>query len=146
AVSPSSLSFSSVAGGANPASQSLSVTNSGGGSLSYTVSDDAAWLSESPASGTAPGSPSVSVNATGLAAGTYTATITVDGGGVSGSPKTVPVSLTVSPAQAPGGTLMGSEAVGTDISSAPAGAAEAYQMTAAVTGNASKLRAYVDSG
>jgi hypothetical protein len=93
-VSPSSLSFAGGASG-NPASKSLSVSNAGGGTLTYTVGDDADWLSESPTSGTAPGSVSVTASTAGLAAGTHTATITVDGGTAQGSPATIPVTLTV---------------------------------------------------
>ena len=37
AVSPSSLTFTATAGGANPASKDVSVTNTGGGSLSFSV-------------------------------------------------------------------------------------------------------------
>ncbi len=48
AVAPASLSFSGVQGGADPASKTLSVSNTGGGSLSFSVSDDAPWLSVSP--------------------------------------------------------------------------------------------------
>lgn len=93
AVAPGSINFSGQAGAANPASQSLSVTNTGGGSLTYTVSDDAAWLSESPAGGGAPGTVTLSADTTGLAAGTYTAIVTVNAG-AAGS-KTVPVALTL---------------------------------------------------
>ncbi len=54
AVTPTSLSFSAAQGGANPAAKTLSVANTGGGTLSFTDSDDAAWLTVTPASGTAP--------------------------------------------------------------------------------------------
>ena len=59
-VSPSSFSFSATEGGSNPASQSLSITNTGGGTLSWSASDDATWLSLSPASGNAPSTVTVS--------------------------------------------------------------------------------------
>jgi hypothetical protein len=97
-VAPSSLSFTGVAGGDDPVPESLRVSNAGGGTLSYTVSDDADWLSESPTSGTAPGGISVTVSTAGLAAGTYAATITVDGGDAEGLPATIPVTLTVTAA------------------------------------------------
>ena len=57
------------------------MANTGGGTLSFTATDDAPWLTVSPASGTAPRDLSVAVNTAGLAAGTYNATVTVDGGG-----------------------------------------------------------------
>jgi hypothetical protein len=94
-VSPASFSFTATSGGANPANQSLSITNTGGGTLNWTASDNATWLSVSPASGTAPSSVTVSVNISGLAAGTYNGAITVSATGATNSPVTVPVTLTV---------------------------------------------------
>jgi hypothetical protein len=73
------------------------VSNTGGGTLNWTTSDNQTWLSVSPASGTGAGALSVSVNTTGLAAGTYTGTVTVTAAGATGSPKTVAVTLTVNP-------------------------------------------------
>ena len=97
AVTPASLSFAATAGGSAPAAKTLDVANSGSGSLTFSASDDAAWLSVTPASGTAPQTLSVSASPAGLAAGTYNATVTVTASGATGSPKTVPVTLTVSP-------------------------------------------------
>lgn len=98
ALSPTSLAFSGTAGGTNPAAKSFTVSNSGGGTLSWTASDNAAWLTLSPASGTNSGTVHASVNLTGLAAGTYNGTITVSAPGATS--KTLPVSLTVSTAPA----------------------------------------------
>ena len=100
-LSPTSLGFTGVQGGANPSAQIVSVTNTGGGTLSWSVSDNAAWLSLSPASGTAPGSATVGVNTSGLTVGTYNATITVTATGATNTPQTVPVSLTVTAAAVP---------------------------------------------
>ncbi|MEZ5356403.1 MAG: malectin domain-containing carbohydrate-binding protein [Bryobacteraceae bacterium] len=92
-VAPASLIFSTNAG-VNPAAQSISVTNTGGGgAVSWTATDDASWLTVTPGSGTTPApSVSVSVNVAGLSPAVYTATITVQGGGQT---RTVGVSLTV---------------------------------------------------
>jgi hypothetical protein len=100
AVSPTTLAFSATVGGASPAAKTVSVTNTGGGTLDVTASDDAAWLTVTPASATAPATLTVTPSITGLAAGTYTATVTVTAttAGATGSPKTVAVTLTVSPA------------------------------------------------
>jgi subtilase family protein/BACON domain-containing protein len=95
-ASPSSFSFSATAGGANPANQSLSITNTGAGTLTWSASDDAPWLTISPTSGTAPSTVTLSVNITGLAAGTYNGSITITAAGATNSPVTVPVTLTVS--------------------------------------------------
>ena len=94
-VTPGSLAFTGQAGGANPASQPMSVTNAGGGTLSWTASGNATWLSVTPASGTAPSTVSVGADISGLAAGTYDGTVTITSTGATGSPKSIPVTLTV---------------------------------------------------
>jgi len=99
-VSPASLSFNYQSGGTVPASQSFGVSSSGS-ALSYTVSTSATWLSATPASGTTPGNVSVSVTPGSLSAGTYTGSVTVTSSGASNSPKSVPVTLTVTSATTP---------------------------------------------
>lgn len=96
-ASPASFNFSATAGGANPANQALSITNTGGGTLNWSATDNATWLTISPTSGTAPSSVTLSVNITGLAAGTYNGTITITAAGATNSPVSVPVTLVVSP-------------------------------------------------
>src|SRR5207249_8953263 len=54
-ATPISLSFAATAGGANPAAQLLSISNTGGGTLSWSATDSATWLTLSPASGTGNG-------------------------------------------------------------------------------------------
>jgi Viral BACON domain len=92
-ASPASLAFVATQGGANPATQTVSISNTGGGALSWTASDNAAWLSLSSASGTGNGTLTASVNTGGLATGTYTGTITVAANGVTS--RTVSAALTV---------------------------------------------------
>src|SRR2546425_936759 len=94
-VSPSSLSFSYQQGGSAPAAQSLSVASGG----SYTAAKSASWLSISPTSGTTSGTVNVSVSS-GMAAGTYTDNVTITASGATGSPKSIPVTLTVTAAAA----------------------------------------------
>jgi hypothetical protein len=96
-VNPGSLSFTATAGGANPAGQTLSITNTGGGTLNWTASSNQTWLAVSPTSGTAPSSATVSVNISGLAAGTYNGAITVSATGATNTPVCVTVTLTVNP-------------------------------------------------
>ena len=91
-----SLAFTGTAGGANPASQSFTISNTGSGTLAWTASDNAAWLSLSPATGTNTGTVTATVNLTGLAAGTYSGTITTSAAGA--TTRTIPVSLTVNAA------------------------------------------------
>lgn len=100
-LNPTALSFLGMAGSTNPAAQLLTVSNPTGGTLSWSLSDNAAWLSLSTASGTTTtetDSISASVNLAGLAAGTYTAAITVTAGGATNTPQVIPVSLTVATA------------------------------------------------
>jgi len=94
-VTPGSLAFTGQAGDANPASQTMSVTDASGGTLSWVASDDAPWLSATPGSGSAPATVSVSVVLNGLAAGTYNGTVTITSAGATGSPVSIPVTLTV---------------------------------------------------
>lgn len=99
-VSPASLSFNYQSGGTVPAAESFAVSSSGS-ALSYTVSTSATWLSATPASGTTPGNVSVSVTPGSLSAGTYTGSVTITSSGASNSPKSVPVTLTVTSATTP---------------------------------------------
>jgi hypothetical protein len=95
--SPGSLSASIVAGTNAPA-QTFNVWNSGGGTLSYFISGDQAWLSCNPASGTSTGEQdtiAVNYSTTSLFPGVYSATITISDPGASNSPQTIPVALTV---------------------------------------------------
>ncbi len=91
-VSPTSLSFTAPQGGPAPAPQVISIASSGA-ALNWTVTDNAAFVSETPATGTTPGATNVSVNVGALVAGSYNAIITVSAPGVPS--RTVPVSLTV---------------------------------------------------
>jgi hypothetical protein len=95
-LSLSSLAYAGTAGGTNPTNQSFTISNTGGGTLTWTAGDNAAWLTLSPASGTNTGNITAGVNITGLAAGTYNGTISIAATGATS--KTVPVSLTVNAA------------------------------------------------
>ncbi len=96
-LSPTSLSFSASQGGADPAPQSVSVTNSGGGTLDWTASPGASWLSVSPGSGTGNGSVSVTAHTGTLATGTYTGSVSVSDANADNSPQSVAVTFTVNP-------------------------------------------------
>jgi hypothetical protein len=102
-LSPTSLTYTATQGGANPANQTVALTTAGG-VVSWTVSDSAAWLSVSPASGSSSSTLTAAVNTSGLAAGTYNGTITVSATGVSS--KTVAVTLTVSAPSTSSATLI----------------------------------------
>lgn len=99
--------------GSSPSAGSFVVTNLGGSSLSYEISDDVAWLSVSATTATnktsgQTQSHTITYNAAGLSVGTSNATITVSntGGGenaATNSPKTITVTLTINAISDPTG-------------------------------------------
>lgn len=99
AASPSTLTFSSTAGGAHPASQSFGLTNSGTATLNYTIATNANWIAVSPVSGTlaagAGQQVTVSINNTGLQPGSSNAIITITDPAAGNSPQYVSVALNI---------------------------------------------------
>jgi Tol biopolymer transport system component len=101
-VSHASLTFEAVLG-SNPANQTITVWNSGSGTLIYTISDDAGWLSVLPPSGTSHEPDegydgqvhTVSVDITDLTPDNYQGTITISDPYATNNPVRVPVTLTV---------------------------------------------------
>ena len=79
-VSPSFSIFTSPVGG-TPAPQIVTISNVGGGTLNWSLDDDAPWLSGAPSSGSLAGGASeevtVSVDTAGLAAGPYVGRVVV---------------------------------------------------------------------
>ena len=96
-VSPTSLTpFGYV--GQNAADGAFTVSNAGPGTITYTISTNASWLSCNPTSGSSTGEAAViavKYDTSGLALGTYDAAITLTDAGAVNSPVTIPVSLTV---------------------------------------------------
>lgn len=87
--------------GTDAPSAVFNVYNAGGGTLNYSISDNAAWLSCLPTSGsvtTGWAAITVTYATAALAPGQHTATITVTAPGASNTPQTIPVTLTVAPA------------------------------------------------
>jgi len=100
ALSQTTLSFGTSQGAAsNPSSISVTVTNTGGGALSFTASSDSPWLSVTPSTGSAPQSIRVSVALGTLGVNVYTGHITVSAAGANNSPAMITVTFVV--AQAP---------------------------------------------
>jgi len=85
--------------GTNPPSQTLSIKNTGGGTLLWTAPEDAGWVSLSPSSGSLgsgqSGTVLVSVASQDLAPGSYQATISVQDPTAGHSPQTLLVNLLV---------------------------------------------------
>ena len=92
-VSPTSLSFVTTQGSANPTIQTLSIGNRGGDTLSWSASSDANWLKLSRTLGTGNGVVTVSVTTNTIGTGTYNGSITLSAVGT--LPVTVPVTLIV---------------------------------------------------
>jgi hypothetical protein len=92
-ASPTSFSFTAIQGGANPSAQTLSISNTGGGSFSWSAGKNTTWLTLSPVSGTGNGAVTLTVTIGSLAAGSYSGAVTVNAPGASSV--TVPVTLTV---------------------------------------------------
>jgi len=87
-----------VAGGPPPLAKPITLSNPIGGTLTWTMTEPAAWLALNISSGTTTtetDSISASVSTTGLAAGSYSTVITVSASGSSNSPQAIPVTLTV---------------------------------------------------
>jgi hypothetical protein len=96
ALSTTSAKFAFTLGGSAPASQSVAISNSGGGTLSWTASSNSTWLTVSSASATGPGTLTIGINTAGLSAQTYDGAITITASGATNSPQTISVTLTVS--------------------------------------------------
>ena len=96
-ASPTSLVFTAIQGGSNPAAQTLSISNTGGGTLNWSASENAGWLTLSAGTGTGNGTVTLQATTGALAAGSHTSTVTL-GGGTGITPVTIPVSFTVTAA------------------------------------------------
>ncbi len=94
ALDPMNFTFNGVQGEADPPSQTLNVSNSGTGTLEWSLSNSQSWLGLDPMSGTNTGAVDVAVDLTGLMAGTYFDTIVVTGN-ADNSPQTAAVMLVV---------------------------------------------------
>ena len=97
-LNPTVLNFSAVAGGPPPLAKPIMLSNPTGGTLTWTMTEPAAWLALNVSTGTTTtetDSISASVSTAGLAAGSYNTAITVTASGSSNSPQTIPVTLTL---------------------------------------------------
>jgi fibronectin type 3 domain-containing protein len=73
--------------------------NTGGGTLTWSVSNNAAWLSHTPTAGTGNGVVTISPATGSLAAGTYNGSVTLYATGA--TTINVPITLTITPAPQP---------------------------------------------
>lgn len=94
-VSRTQFNFCAVVNGDAPPNQNLLVYNSGNGILNWSATDNAAWLSAKPASGSGDGFIYLFVDPSGMGVGSYTATVTVTDPNATNSPQTIDVNLTI---------------------------------------------------
>ncbi|MDO8793301.1 MAG: BACON domain-containing carbohydrate-binding protein, partial [Vicinamibacterales bacterium] len=92
-ATPASLAFTGTRGQANPAPQAVTIESTGV-ALLWRVTANASWLSASPATGRTASPVTVSAITSGLAAGTYSASLTLTAV-ETGESVQVPVTLTV---------------------------------------------------
>src|SRR5207249_9682556 len=92
------FSFMMMEGAVTSTSQTFAITNTGQGTLNWTASASASWLSISPTSGattTQPDVITVTVNPTGLTSNVYTAPVTISASGATNSPQQELVTLVI---------------------------------------------------
>ncbi len=94
-LAPLTTSLSAIANGA-AVSGGLQLTASSG-TPTVSVSDDAAWLTVTPGSATAPQALTLSATPAGLAPGSYTATVTVSANGYASATASVTLTVTAAP-------------------------------------------------
>ncbi len=92
---PTAMTFEGKVGFPDPPSQSLNISNSGGGAMSWTTSHSQSWTSVNPPSGTAPSITAVRAASSGLPVGTYYDTVVVSSPTADNSPQLLPVTLHV---------------------------------------------------
>ncbi len=127
ALSPTTVSFSANAGGGNPPSSAVSVSNNGGGTLTGltvgTIKYGAGasnWLGATLAGTTAPTTLTLQPTTGALAPGSYTATVPISGTGASNNPRNVTVNFTVAGQQGLVLTPSNLSFVGTVAAASPA--------------------------
>ncbi len=81
--------------GSSPVSQTVSVNNTGSGTLTYTTNTSASWLTASMGTGTAPDTLTVSADPGQLAPGVYSGTVQIIASGAMNNPQTINVTFAV---------------------------------------------------
>jgi hypothetical protein len=143
-VSPSSVAFGAVVGGANPPTQTVAVTNSGAGTLGGlsvgTISygpGATGWLSAGLSGTTAPVTLTLQPTTGALAAGAYSADVPINSSQAGVAPQTVSVTFTVA-----GGAVIGVAPASVQFASSVGGgnpAAQLVNVTNAGSGTLSGL-------
>jgi hypothetical protein len=98
-ANPQNLTFSAQVNGADPAAQTISVKNSGQGTLKYELSCNNVWVSVSPNTGQCKGnakSHTIRVSTAGLGVGKHQAILNVRDPRASNSPKKITINFNIS--------------------------------------------------
>jgi len=93
AVNREAFYFNALAGGDNPPSQTLLISNIGQSVLNWSVSNHESWLNLDPVSGTGAGTVTLSVSTAGLTFGEYHDTVVVSDPMATNSPVLIPSEL-----------------------------------------------------
>jgi hypothetical protein len=101
ALSALVLNFTATEGGANPATQTVDVLNSGVGSLGFLAIPNARWITVAPGAGTAPDTLTIGANITGLGQGIYNGFVTIWSADSPNSPARIEIFLLVTPSAGP---------------------------------------------
>ena len=103
-LSKSTVNFTATEGSGSPSVQTVSISNSGGGTLTgleknitYGSGQPTGWLAASLSSETAPATLSLQASTGSLSDGTYTANVALTSSGANNSPQNISVTFTVSP-------------------------------------------------
>ncbi|MCX8126825.1 MAG: hypothetical protein N3E40_06810, partial [Dehalococcoidia bacterium] len=98
--SPQTFAFSGTTP-QNPPSQTLTLTNSGGGTLNWSINSSHSWLTASPTSGSLTigqsATATITIHTINLPPGTHLGSLTINISGAGQGPVTVPVTVQVSP-------------------------------------------------
>jgi len=100
AFSPSSFTFNAQQGETNLLTDTLHISNSGNGTLDWSVSSDANWLTLAPTTGSSKEEEdkvTVSMDISGMDVGNYAASITICASRAPNSPQTIEVVLSITP-------------------------------------------------
>lgn len=98
-IAPDQLSHTAVEDLSGTAEYTATIRSSSGMTLTWSISENADWLSVNPTGGDTPGSATIVIDPRGKAPGTYQASITFAAGEAENSPVEIPVTLTVEPSR-----------------------------------------------
>lgn len=153
ALAVSSVTFVTTTTGANPAAQTVAVSNAGGGtlgglqvSLAYASNQRTGWLTVQLDQAATPAVLTVGVQKGTLAAGAYNATVTISAPGASNGAQTLAVGFAVQDPVSPPSLLLSSSVIAFSAVTGATPSAQAVQCTNAGGGTLSGLAVQVAYG